>query len=154
MNYIKKVSSKILVVMIVLSMTISAFAEEINTNGVLKRDSSGSQVTLLQYDLAGLGYYTDSFDGYFGPNTETAVKKFQKSYGLDVDGSAGPVTLSAIVLEVKIIQTKLKNLGYYSDIIDGVYGPGTKTAVKSFQTRYGLNATGIASGTTLSLIKR
>lgn len=35
-------------------------------------------------------------DGKFGPVTESAVKAFQKSAGLVVDGSAGPATLAAL----------------------------------------------------------
>lgn len=31
-------------------------------------------------------------DGYFGYNTQTAVKLFQKYYGLSIDGIAGPKT--------------------------------------------------------------
>jgi len=35
-------------------------------------------------------------DSKFGPATETAVKAFQKSVGLVVDGSAGPSTMAAL----------------------------------------------------------
>lgn len=38
-------------------------------------------------------------DGRFGPATENAVKVFQKSAGLSVDGSAGPATLAALEKE-------------------------------------------------------
>lgn len=152
MKYVKKVSSKILVVMIVLSMTISTFAATVDTKTLLVKGSSGTQVTYLQYNLNGLGYYTDSIDGVFGANTETAVKKYQKAKGLADDGKAGPNTLSTLVSEVKSIQSKLKTLGFYSGDTDGIYGSGTKTAVKSFQTKYSLSATGIANSTTISKI--
>jgi putative peptidoglycan binding protein/transglycosylase-like protein with SLT domain len=39
-------------------------------------------------------------DGLFGPNTETAVKAFQKSHGLKIDGVAGPITLQALFKDV------------------------------------------------------
>lgn len=52
--------------------------------------------------------------------------------------------------EVKQIQTKLKQWGYYSGGIDGVYGSQTVSAVKYFQSKNGLTADGIAGSKTLS----
>ena len=49
-------------------------------------------------------------------------------------GSSGSV--------VKQIQTKLKNWGYYSGEVDGVYGSATERAVKSFQQKNGLTVDG------------
>lgn len=51
--------------------------------------------------------------------------------------------------EVKQIQTKLKNWGYYNGSVDGVYGSGTLAAVKSFQKKNGLTVDGIAGKKTL-----
>lgn len=51
--------------------------------------------------------------------------------------------------EVKQIQTKLKNWGYYSGSIDGVYGSQTLAAVKKFQQKNGLTVDGIAGKKTL-----
>ena len=51
--------------------------------------------------------------------------------------------------EVKNIQTKLKELGYYKGDVDGVYGTKTKNAVTSFQRNCGLTADGICGKTTL-----
>lgn len=45
--------------------------------------------------------------------------------------------------EVKSIQQRLKNWGYYSGAVDGVFGSGTLAAVKSFQRKNGLAADGI-----------
>lgn len=52
--------------------------------------------------------------------------------------------------EVKKIQTKLKNWGYYSGAIDGVYGWQTESAVKSFQKKNSLTADGVAGEATLN----
>ncbi len=52
--------------------------------------------------------------------------------------------------EVKKIQTKLKNWGYYSGSVDGVYGWQTESAVKSFQKKNGLTADGVAGAKTLN----
>ena len=52
--------------------------------------------------------------------------------------------------EVKKIQTKLKNWGYYNGSIDGVYGWQTESAVKSFQKKNGLTVDGVAGTKTLN----
>ena len=51
--------------------------------------------------------------------------------------------------EVKQIQTKLKNWGYYSGSVDGVYGEQTKQAVIKFQKKNRLTADGVAGPQTL-----
>ena len=51
--------------------------------------------------------------------------------------------------EVRTIQTKLKNWGYYDGEIDGIYGSETQEAVKWFQEKNGLNVDGIAGVQTL-----
>lgn len=52
--------------------------------------------------------------------------------------------------EVRKIQTKLKQWGYYKGSVDGVYGSKTEAAVKSFQRKNGLTADGIAGAKTLA----
>lgn len=52
--------------------------------------------------------------------------------------------------EVRKIQQKLKNWGYYSGGVDGIYGTQTQNAVKSFQRKNGLTADGIAGKSTLA----
>ena len=51
---------------------------------------------------------------------------------------------------VKTIQQKLKNWGYYSGAVDGIYGAKTKAAVVYFQKKNGLTADGIAGAKTLA----
>ena len=52
--------------------------------------------------------------------------------------------------EVRKIQTKLKNWGYYNGSVDGVYGWQTENAVKTFQKKNGLAVDGIAGEKTLN----
>ena len=54
--------------------------------------------------------------------------------------------------EVRAIQTRLKEWGYYSGSVDGIYGTGTKNAVISFQKKNGLTPDGIAGKKTLAAI--
>ena len=51
--------------------------------------------------------------------------------------------------EVRQIQTKLKNWGYYTGSVDGVYGWQTESAVRSFQKKNGLTVDGVAGEKTL-----
>ena len=51
--------------------------------------------------------------------------------------------------QVKRIQTKLKNWGYYDGSADGIYGSRTVAAVKYFQRSNGLTADGICGPATL-----
>jgi peptidoglycan hydrolase-like protein with peptidoglycan-binding domain len=61
----------------------------------LRNGSNGASVTRLQQLLQKKGYNVAD-DGDFGPNTETAVKKFQAAHGLKDDGVVGPKTWSAL----------------------------------------------------------
>lgn len=54
--------------------------------------------------------------------------------------------------EVKQIQTKLRDWGYYKGTVDGIYGSGTYEAVKAFQKSNGLTADGIAGSQTLAAL--
>lgn len=51
--------------------------------------------------------------------------------------------------EVRRIQRKLRDLGFYSGAVDGIYGVNTRSAVKRFQSSVGITADGIAGSKTL-----
>ena len=51
--------------------------------------------------------------------------------------------------QVRIIQSKLKNWGYYDGTVDGIFGSRTAEAVKTFQRKNGLTADGIVGPATL-----
>lgn len=59
---------------------------------VLRRGSSGPAVRELQTLLGGL-----AVDGQFGPLTEAAVRNFQSTNRLVVDGIVGPITWGALL---------------------------------------------------------
>lgn len=71
---------------------------------------------------------------------ETVFKE-ESTYAVSKLGSSGD--------EVKKIQKKLKELGYYNGSVDGIYGQNTKKAVTSFQRNCGITADGICGSKTL-----
>ena len=54
--------------------------------------------------------------------------------------------------QVKTVQTKLKRWGYYTGAVDGIYGPKTKAAVKSFQKKNGLSVDGVVGPKTAAAL--
>ena len=52
--------------------------------------------------------------------------------------------------DIKLVQRKLKNWGYYTGSVDGIYGSKTKSAVILFQKRNGLVVDGIVGNKTLA----
>ena len=65
-------------------------------NYVLKIGSKGEPVKSMQSKLISLGFSLGTADGDFGPKTLKAVKLYQQSVGLVVDGEVGPNTLSKL----------------------------------------------------------
>lgn len=63
---------------------------------VVKKGQTGNLVKILQGALICLGYDTGGFDGIFGGQTEAAVRSFQRSKGLSVDGQAGKNTFAKL----------------------------------------------------------
>ena len=59
---------------------------------VLKKGAQGNITKLLQEKLVKLGYSTNGIDGIFGSGTYSAVREFQKTRGLSIDGIVGQNT--------------------------------------------------------------
>lgn len=78
-----------------LSLLLMSWVAVANASAFRVGDQ-GEEVSKLQSALAGLGYDVVA-DGDFGPATAEAVKKFQASAGLEVDGLVGASTYRALV---------------------------------------------------------
>jgi murein DD-endopeptidase MepM/ murein hydrolase activator NlpD len=64
------------------------------------------EVVEIQKQLNKVGYKL-IVDGIDGPNTESAIKDFQKKHKLVIDGNAGPKTLAALVMEITALNKPL-----------------------------------------------
>jgi N-acetylmuramoyl-L-alanine amidase len=98
-----------------------------NKKHLLKRCSAIVMIVLI-------GYFTSEI--YFNISNKQAIAEVYKY------GSRGE--------QVRKIQTKLKQWGYYKNGIDGIYGYATYISVKSFQRNNGLKVDGMAGSQTLS----
>jgi len=63
----------------------------------------GDDIAALQSRLTEMGFNCGRVDGIFGALTENAVKEFQKSVGVKVDGRCGPATIIALLRLTKIV---------------------------------------------------
>ncbi len=80
---------------IVLGQIFPPFYEE---RRLLHEGQRGSDVMLLQKQLIDLGYFKGEIDGYFGIQTENALKRFQKDYFFEVTGQVDADIYAAIGL--------------------------------------------------------
>lgn len=71
-----------------------------------------------------------------------------------VKDTAEPVALmqGSSGREVRTMQQKLKNWGYYNGAVDGIFGPQTRRAVEYFQRKNGLVVDGIVGKRTLAAL--
>ncbi|MEG1605895.1 MAG: peptidoglycan-binding protein [Clostridia bacterium] len=138
----------------------------------LSKGSSGTRVRNLQNRLKKLGYYTGTADGRYGAGTVGAVKLFQQTLGLNVTGTATaslqkklfassapayegeaiPDDEEYVLLspgdsgsDVKRLQKRLKELGYFTGELGGNYQTKTTDAVRRFQEAINVNPTGVAT---------
>ena len=127
----------------------------------------------MQERLISLGYLSGTATGKYDAITERAVTEFQKKNCSYHDGIAGPLTLSTLYSarakktstvsgyigikfkkgdtgdEIKIIQKRLKTLGYYTGSADGKFGDETTISVREFQKKNGLTVNGIVNDATM-----
>jgi murein DD-endopeptidase MepM/ murein hydrolase activator NlpD len=133
--------------------------------------ASNANVAALQVALKALNLYPVSVDGVKGPFTQRGVRSFQQRHSLSADGVAGPVTRRALgrrgrpsigsrVMrkgnrgwDVAALQFMLQRRGYSPGGIDGGFGPGTQSAVLSFQRAAGLSVDGLAGDATIDALR-
>ncbi len=139
----------------------------------LRPPASGAAVADLQDRLRAVGVDLDD-DGTYGAATEDAVRRFQQSRGIRVDGVCGRETWSALVEagwrlgdrllyertpmlrgdDVTDLQVRLGGLGFLDDRVDGILGPRSRRALQDFQRNCGLTVDGICGPETIAELVR
>jgi peptidoglycan hydrolase-like protein with peptidoglycan-binding domain len=132
--------------------------------------SGNPQTAGLQVALRAYGFYLGPIDAISGQGTATAIRAFQRSSRLPVDGLAGKRTRKAlgrlggplygertlrrgrVGWDVSVLQFLLARHGI-GRVIDGYFGRETDAAVRSFQRRSGLAVDGIAGPQTLAALE-
>jgi peptidoglycan hydrolase-like protein with peptidoglycan-binding domain len=66
---------------------------------ILRAGAFGFDVSVLQFLLTQHRLYDGPLDGYLGPETERALRRYQRGVRLQPDGVFGPRTRSALALE-------------------------------------------------------
>ena len=97
-----------------------------------------------RFELVNGGYYYIN-NGYWYPawGYDSAYSRY--TYDIPVYAYHG-LPPDQVLREA---QSQLRNLGYYRGSVDGLFGPMTRTALRGFQSEYGLPVTGAADEATL-----
>ncbi|MEA5002178.1 MAG: peptidoglycan-binding protein [Christensenella sp.] len=138
------------------------------TANALNPGDKGSDISKLQQRLKDLEYYDySSITGYYGPVTTEAVKKFQRTNGLEANGAMTADSLTLLYSEgtkfytmypqdsgddIKSMQDRLSQLGYFEGSSTGYFGSITTNAVKRFQDANGLSVDGVVGKNTRGLL--
>ena len=121
-----------------------------------------------------LGHEVGDIDGRFGESTQTALKAFQLSRSIDVDGICGPQTWSQLIEaghrlgsrllylqvpplrgdDIGDLQRLLTSLGFSMGQIDGIHGQQTADSLVDFQLNAGLVPDGVCGPTTIEFLHR
>ncbi|MCJ8279124.1 MAG: peptidoglycan-binding protein [Rivularia sp. ALOHA_DT_140] len=135
------------------SMTIAARRRNKEFLGLGDR---GEPVRILQSQLIKAGYLKGQPNGYFGPYTTDAVKRFQNANYLAASGIAGPTTRGKLYRNVNDgdkagfnvleIQRRLQARGFYKGSLNGEMSKETKKAIKQAQEFYGISLKDVRNG--------
>ena len=125
-------------------------------------------IQAVQDHLRRSGTYTGPVDGVWGQDSLAALQQFQAAHQLQVTGQLNQATAAALGLDpasllatqqavlpppvppadtlrpssVRVVQQRLKSLGFYTGNVDGVWGQSTQSAIGQFQQNRGLQPNG------------
>ena len=132
-------------------VTLSAYT-------TLRLGDDNASVITLQQRLTDLGYLdSDMPDSQYNESIESAIVLFQRACNMAQTGIADGNTQSSLYADdaqtyrikrsdigadVLRLQQRLTELGYYTDRINGYFGPNTEQAVMLFQAINGLDVRG------------
>ncbi len=144
-----------------------------------RRGDRGNAVAEIRAVLRGLDLLPQVLDpagrAEYDEDTERAVRHFQQSRGLSVDGKVGDETWRALDAarwrlgartlyqavpdpligdDVRQLQERLLEMGYDVGRADGIYGPRTARSVARFQREVGLVPDGACGPHTMTALRR
>lgn len=143
----------------------------------IRRGDRGPAVTEIRNVLTGLSLLPTARppSAEFDEATENAVRAFQQSRGLSVDGQVGAETWRALDAarwrigdrslyhalpvplvgeDIRTLQERLLEMGYDAGRADGIYGIHTARAVAQFQREAGLSPDGACGPQTIGALRR
>jgi N-acetylmuramoyl-L-alanine amidase len=140
----------------------------------IRRGDRGPAVIEINQILAELDLLSGGSDEY-DDATERAVRSFQQTRGLSVDGLVGDETWRALDAarwrlgaralyhampdplvgeDVRALQERLLEMGYDVGRADSIFGPNTARSVAQFQREVGLQPDGACGPQTMHALKR
>jgi peptidoglycan hydrolase-like protein with peptidoglycan-binding domain len=149
--------------------------------GIQKADAKASvdehryspeTVRAVQRTLNNRGFRAGAVDGTMNPQTQQALREFQKSENLDDSGRLNPRTLAALGVQedhgasagasrpvpraaaptIREMQHRLNARGFHVGTPDGILGPKTRAALREFQRSENLEVTGQPNPRTLAAL--
>jgi peptidoglycan hydrolase-like protein with peptidoglycan-binding domain len=133
-------------------------------------------IQAVQDHLRRSGTYNGAVDGVWGPDSLAALQQFQAGHQLQVTGQLNQATVTALDLDpasllatqqavlpppmppsdtlrpssVRVVQQRLRSLGFSNGSVDGVWGQSTQAAVEQFQQNRGLQPNGQLTAATIT----
>lgn len=121
----------------------------------------------MQQGLRSASVYTGRIDGIWGADSAAALERFQQTHQLQVTGQLNQATAATLGLDpnafshrpppdhlmaasVRALQARLRSLGSYNGVVDGVWGEGTQAAIEVFQRSRGLQPDGLLGPATIT----
>jgi peptidoglycan hydrolase-like protein with peptidoglycan-binding domain len=128
----------------------------------------------VQSRLRQAGVYNGPIDGIWGADSQSALERFQQSHQLQVTGQFNQATAATLGLDpnalltvpvtapslppadqlrpasVSAIQARLRSLGFYNGVVDGLWGPSTEGAIVRYQQANSLQPSGQPNPATVS----
>ena len=129
----------------------------IDDDGTIHYGARGNTVKKIQKRLADLGYPVGSADGKYGNDTQVAIDLFCEAIGAKLHNYIPKKVQNKLFADdapycvfdmymplkkgdkggnVRLMQKRLKDLGYDPGTVDGSYGKNTVAAVARFQAAY------------------
>lgn len=162
---------------LVASLAVPAAAQQVPQLAYVQPLPS-NVVLAVQERLRNAGAYNGVVDGVWGPDSASALQRFQSSHQLQVTGQMNQATAATLGLDpamllgasppapvaappppdqltnasVRAIQGRLRTLGFYGGAVDGVWGQSTQTSIERFQQGRGIQPNGQLNAATLTAL--